>query len=149
MLDLAREDKNRREYPEVSYSVIGAIVNGLMGIEIEQGEPGAALQESSYVEGVVATTSRLTSQTEWAEVDQVPVRNNDIRLRQDGLRKSTLWNVSGPSLIWKACFIGSVITILVDGKGFLANRAEQHGQSLSCASIPVGSGDVRTAQAVK
>ena len=90
ILDLTREDKNRREYPEVSYSVVGAIVNGLMGIEVEAAEPGKALQDSLYVEEPVVTTPQLTSQTQRAEVDDVPVRTNMIRVRHDGLRKSAI-----------------------------------------------------------
>jgi hypothetical protein len=146
ILDLTREDKGRREYPEVPYSVIGAIVNGLMGIEVEAAEPGKALQDSLYVEGPVVTTPQLTSQTQWAEVDDVPVRTNEIRVRHDGLRKSALENVSGPSLIWKACFPGSFPQLLVDGKAVGAKRSERHGQMISCAAITVGSGDIETVQ---
>jgi hypothetical protein len=147
ILDLTHENKDRREYPEVSYSVIGAIVNGLMGIEVEPAEPGNALRDSLYVEGAVVTTPQLTSQTQWAEVDDVPVRTNEIRIRHDGLRKSALENVGGPSLIWKACFPGSFPQLLVDGKAFAAKPAERHGQVISCVAITVGSGDIKTVQA--
>jgi hypothetical protein len=146
ILDLTREDKDRREYPEVPYSIVGAIVNGLMGIEVEAAEPGKALQDSLYVEGPVVTTPQLTSQTQWAEVDDLPVRTNKIRVRHDGLRKSALEDVSGPSLIWKACFPGSFPQLLIDGKALAAKRAERHGQMISCAAIPVGSGDIKTVQ---
>jgi hypothetical protein len=144
ILDLTRDDKDRREYPEVSYSVIGAIVNGLMGIEIESPEPGKAFQDARYVEGSVVTTPRLTSQTEWAEVDDVPVRANQIRVRHEGLRSSTLQNAKGPSLVWKACFPGSFATLILDSKPVQAKPAGKHGEELSCASVDVGSGDTRT-----
>jgi tetratricopeptide (TPR) repeat protein len=144
ILDLTREDKERREYPEVSYSVVGAIVNGLMGIEVESPEPGKAFQDAQYVEGPVVTTPRLTSQTEWAEVGQVPVRANQINVRHEGLRRSTLQNTTGPSLVWKACFPGSFATLIVDGKAVQAKSAGKHGEVLSCATIDVGSGDTRT-----
>lgn len=146
ILDLTREDKERREYPEVSFSVVGAIVNGLMGIEVEATEPGKVLQDSLYVEGPVITTPQLTSRTQWAEVDHVPIRTNEIRVRHDGLRKSALENVSGPSLIWKACLPGSFPQLLVDGKAVAAKRAERNDQVISCAAIPVGSGDIETVQ---
>jgi hypothetical protein len=35
IMDLTRDGRYRQEYPEVSYSVVGAIVSGLMGISIE------------------------------------------------------------------------------------------------------------------
>ena len=149
LIDLTRDDKPRREYPEVSYSVIGAIVNGLMGIQVEQTEPGKALADSVYVEGPVATTPRLTSQTQWAEVDEVPIRNNYVRVRHDGLAKSTLENIRGPSLIWKACFPGAVSKLLVNGKPVAPRPARQHGMALSCTSTPVGSGDATTVQAIQ
>jgi hypothetical protein len=142
ILDLTREDKSRREYPEVSYSVVGAIVNGLMGIEIEATESDAP---SSAV-GQLVTTPQLTAQTQWAEIDDVPVWSNRIRVRHDGLRKSTFENLSGPSVIWKACFQGSYPQLLVDGKALPAIGGKRSDQEISCADIPVAPGNVRTVQ---
>ena len=147
ILDLTREDKNRRDYPEVSYSVVGAIVHGLMGIDVQTVEPAKVLQDAIYVEGPVVTLPRLTSQTQWAEADHVLVRANQISIRHDGLKKSTLQNLSGPSLIWQACFPGPFPQLLVDGQAVAARRSEKQGQLISCAAIPVGSGDSKTVQA--
>jgi tetratricopeptide (TPR) repeat protein len=149
ILDLTREDKARREYPEVSYSVIGAIVSGLMGIQVENADPGNALTDSMYVEGPVSTLPRLTAQTQWAEIDEVPVRNNYVRVRHDGLKKSSFQNVYGPSLIWNACFPVPVSKLSVNGTTVPAKAARQHGQTLSCASTPVGSGDTATVEAIE
>jgi hypothetical protein len=55
ILDLAREGKYRREYPEVSYAVIGAIATGLMGLELDPAEPDKALTDSSYVDNLITT----------------------------------------------------------------------------------------------
>src|SRR5258708_12428546 len=33
MMDLSSPDKDRREYPEVSFAVISALVSGMMGVE--------------------------------------------------------------------------------------------------------------------
>jgi hypothetical protein len=149
LIGLTRDDKARREYPEVSYSVIGAIVSGLMGIQVEQAEPGKALADSLYVEGPVATTPRLTSQTQWAEVDEVPIRNNYVRVRHDGLAKSMLQNARGPSLIWKACFPVAVSKLMVSGRAMASKPARYHRQALSCISTPVGSGEASTVQAIE
>lgn len=146
ILDLTREDKERREYPEVSYSVIGAIVSGLMGIEVQAPEPGEAMRNAGYVEGPIATYPGLPSQAQWAEIDHVPVRGNEVRLRHDGIRKSTLENLRGPSIVWNACFTGSFADLLVEGKPARAKQSEKHGQTISCASVAVGSGDAKTIQ---
>jgi hypothetical protein len=146
ILDLTREDKSRREYPEVSFSVVGAVVIGLMGIEIEAAEPRQAVRDSTYVDDSLVTIPHLPSQTQWAELDHVPVRANTIRLRHDGLSKSILQNITGPSLVWKGCFPGSSATLLVDGKPVPAKPQRNHGEAHSCASIIVGSGDTRTIQ---
>lgn len=141
ILDLTGEGKSRREYPEVSYAVVGAIVNGLMGIEREAADPEKALHDALYVAGSVVTTPRLTSETQWAEMDHVPIGANEIRVRHDSVTKSTLENVSGPSLMWKACFPGTTVQLLVDGKAVPAERAETHGQVISCTTVAVGSHD--------
>ena len=148
ILDLTREDKDRREYPEVSFSVIGAIVTGLMGLDIESSAPSSALADGGYVEGPLVTTSRLTSQTQWAEINNVPVRANRIRLRHDGSRKSTLENLNGPSLVWKACFPGSFPHLLVDKRTVAADSIKRQNQTLSCVSVPVAPANTRTIQAL-
>jgi hypothetical protein len=128
---------------------VEAIVTGLMGIEVEAAEPGKAMRNSFYVQGPIVTIPRLTAQTQWAEVSHVPVRANDIRVRHDGLKKSILENSIGPSLIWRACLPGNFPTLLVDDKPMAAEHGQEHGQPLSCTAIPVGSGNVRTVQAIE
>jgi hypothetical protein len=144
ILDLTCNCKDRREYPEVSYAVVGAIVNGLMGVELQAAEPQRARQDALYVQGSVVTTPRLTSETQWAEVDHVPVGANEIRVRHESVTESTLENTSGPSLIWKACFPGKIKQLLVNGKAVSTERAESHGQVISCTTVAVGSHDTIT-----
>jgi hypothetical protein len=148
VLDLTRDGKNRREYPEVSYSVIGAIVAGLMGIELVPAEPEKALEQSLYVDRTVTTVSRLTAKTKWAELTALPIRANDVSVRHDGLTKTTFSNVSGPSLIWNACFQGSHSKLLVDGREVEVPSAKDHnGLPMSCVQVTVGAGETKVAQA--
>ena len=146
ILDLTAEGKNRREYPEVSYAVIGAIVTGLMGLTLEAAEPERAVADFMFVDGTVVTTPQLSAATEWAELDHVPVRANELSFRHDGLTKTALTNVKGPSIMWRACFPGSASKLLVDGKAVDASRAMRAGQTASCATIDVGAGVLRTVQ---
>jgi hypothetical protein len=148
ILDLAGEGKNRREYPEVSYSVIGAIVMGLMGIEVVPAEPQKALQEALYVEQTVSTLSRLTPKTKWAELKHVPIRANEISVRHDGLSKTTLTNTAGPAMIWNACFPGLHRKLLANGKAAEATPSgpARNDQPVSCTTIAVGSGESKIVQ---
>jgi hypothetical protein len=133
ILDLTREGKNRREYPEVSYAVIGAIATGLMGVTLEGPDSG------------VRTLPNLTAATAWAELDHIPVRANELNIRHDGVTKTTVTNSKGPSLAWRACFPGSFTALLVNGK----TMAAQYTGTFSCATVNIGSGSTRTAQVRK
>jgi hypothetical protein len=146
ILDLTREGKYRREYPEDSYSVIGAMVTGLMGIEIAAAAPEQALHQYNYVDRTITTLPRLPQRTEWAEVQHVPVRANEISVRHDGLKKTRLLNASGPSLLWRACFPGSFPVLIVDGNSMQAARKSAPGGEMSCVTTAVGAGDAITVQ---
>ena len=149
ILDLTRQGKSRREYPEVSYAVVGAVVTGLMGIELAPADPQRSLGEGLYVDRVVRTWSRLTSRTRWAELKGLPVRSNLLSVRHDGLSKTTLTNMSGPSLVWNACFEGLHQQLLADRKEVAGTAATLNGRSVSCTSVPVGAGETRVAQTVE
>lgn len=149
LLDLTAEGKNRREYPEVSYAVIGAIVTGLMGIEVQPSEPENALREDLYVERTLTTIPRLTEATAWAEIKHLPVRSNRIQVRHDGLRKTTFINLSGPSLIWRGCLPGSLSTLLVNGVSGTADRLTPAatGVPISCVTVAVAPGSTASVEA--
>ena len=119
--------------------MVGAIVDGLMGIEVEAAGPGQALENGGFVEGVIVTTPRLSSQVQWAEIEHVPIGANEIRVWHEGTTKSTFENTSGPSMIWKACFPGSASKLLVNGKPVSAETIQRHGKLFSCATTEVGS----------
>lgn len=151
ILDLTAEGKSRREYPEVSYSVIGTVVTGLMGIELVLAEPAKAQRQPLYVEGTVRTLSRLTAKTKWAELRHVPIRANEITVHHEGLSKTALTNEAGPALIWNACFAGSHAKLLANGKTVEAAPTEsgRNGQPVSCTTIVVGSGERKMVQTLE
>jgi hypothetical protein len=93
----------RREYPEVSFAVVGAIATGLMGINPDAGK-------------VVETFSRLTSQTSWASLENVPVLDREISVKHVGVKRTTLTNHSPRFLIWRASFPPGAGRFLIDGK---------------------------------
>jgi hypothetical protein len=113
IMDLTRPDRNRREYPEVSYSVIGAIVGGMLGVAAES-------------DHAISSLPALVHQTAWAEVAGLPVRANVVSLREEENRIAILTNQSGPALHWQARFPGSFDRLLVDGKPVRAQRTSAY-----------------------
>ncbi len=86
-LAMTNPDLKRREYPEISYAAIGAIVTGLMGIR-----PNAA-------EGVLHTRSTLNS-GEFAQVNHLPLWGGEISLLHEGRERSTLFNQTARPVSW-------------------------------------------------
>jgi hypothetical protein len=147
IMDLTHLGRSRQEYPEVSYSVIGAMVTGLMGINLEAPAPFEAWTSGNYTEIVVTTYPGLTAQTSWAELRDLPIRTNLVAVRQEGTHKTTLTNESGPSLIWKPMFAGTYETLTVNGKPMRATPGEltQH-RAVSWVRLPVGAGNSVTVE---
>ncbi|HSA96355.1 MAG TPA: hypothetical protein VLJ16_09900, partial [Acidobacteriota bacterium] len=89
ILALTDPGKERREYPEVPFAVVGAVAAGLMGIE-----PDAAAR-------TIRTRSGLTDATPWAEIRNVPVFDGVIDVRHDGRSRTTLGARSDGEFIWR------------------------------------------------
>lgn len=130
LLTLMDPSLERRTYPEVSFSVVGNVGQGLMGIR-----PGAEA-------GTVATFPQLTPETAWAELRHVPVGQNAIFVRHAGNAETTLTNENGPALVWQASFAGSSGTLVVDGRKVPARTAQgANGVLRSCSMVKVGRGE--------
>ena len=107
IMDLTRPDKDRREYPEVSFSVIAALVTGTMGLEVvEGGSPERPLLHS---------ISRLPKSSDSATLTGVRIRENVVDLEHHGDRRSTLTNRSGPTIHWQAAFSGKIPFLIMNG----------------------------------
>jgi hypothetical protein len=142
IIDLARADRTRREYPEVSYSVVGAAVTGLMGVGVDPVTPGreAALLDY-FANQFVTTLPQLTSKTEWAELRHLPVRANDLTIRHDGVTATVFTNNRGPAVVWRAAFPGRFDALVVNGTRVKATRLVlPPGREVSFARVVVGPG---------
>jgi hypothetical protein len=137
ILDLSRADRERRDYPEVSYAIIGAIVTGMMGVDVTSPlQPKSS--HASDDTAVVSTLPRLSGKTGWVELDHLPVRKNVINIRHDGSTSSALTNVSGPALLWKPTFYGQSSFLIANGRKVAAiTTADQRGRFLTTAKILV------------
>jgi hypothetical protein len=139
----------RREYPEVSFSVVGAVTTGLMGIDLEPVPPAGALRSGMYVDRILTTFPRLPDADGWARMDGVRVRGNVVSVRHDGSARTTLINVAGPSLIWRPRFPGSWRSVTADGIEQKARVGEHPvtGAPVTTAELVVGAGESITAEA--
>lgn len=173
IMDLTRKGRFRQEYPEVSFSVVGAIVTGLMGISVEAPSPdqsaaqwnflqAAAMTRSAlllgtappvqwnYVEVVVKTLPSLTNETAWAEIRHLPVRANKLSVKHDGNQKTTFTNESGPALIWQPALSGTYANLIVDGQPIKSSlEKEPFGRMDSWVEVTVGAGDTVTVESPK
>ena len=142
IMDLTRAGRERREYPEVSYSVIGALVTGLMGIRVEPTLPLTDIVAGKPLGTAVQTLPQLTSKTGWAELRNLPVQGKVITVRHEGNRSTRLTNSGKSALSWKAAFPGSFETLLVDGKPLKAHTYPNHfGRPVTWImwAVPAGS----------
>ena len=116
IMDLTRPDRARREYPEVPFAIVGAIVTGTMGVTVDPVAPGREAELLPYFGGsFVMTLPQLTSATAWAELRHLPVRGNDVTIRHEGVTSTVFTNNRGPAIVWRAAFPGRHAELLVDG----------------------------------
>jgi hypothetical protein len=124
----------RREYPEVSYTSIGNLGTGLMGIR------------PSLSPGMVETFPQLTEDTNWASMSHVPVGSNVIFVKHTQNRETALSNEQGPALSWRVSFPGDVKSLVIDGKETLVEKAiRQGGAAESYIVLQVEPGETRVA----
>lgn len=129
ILKLSDPRKERREYPEVPFALIGAVATGLMGIK-----PDARTR-------TVETRSGLTPQTEWAELRSVPVFEGRVDVRHDGRRSSGCAVRSGGAMVWRAVFEGGWKEIEVNGALRRAERGKDAaGRNISWVLVSLSAG---------
>src|ERR1017187_453676 len=133
IMDLTRADKERRDYPEVPFSVIGTIVTGMMGIEVvDDGNRGRMLLQS---------ISRLRSVSDSARISGVRVRDNLVDLEHLGDRRSTLTNRSKKTIHWQAAFSCRISILIVNGhsvRSRISSDASSSPVSWIVTDVPSG-----------
>jgi hypothetical protein len=150
LLEMTTPGRSRLEYPEVSYAVVGAIVNGTMGITQEAQSGLLSAVAGGWVETQVKTLSGLGTTIAWAELQDLPIRKNEVTVRHEGARKTTFTNQRGPALIWHATFPGAHETLLVNGRPVKARREKGTlAREYSWARVTVGGGGVVTVEVPK
>jgi hypothetical protein len=127
----------RREYPEVSYTVIGNLGAGLMGIR--------PLDREQTVE----TFPQLTDETGWAALHHVPVGRNVISVKHVKNNETSLTNENGPALAWCAAFPGKFRALFSSGKEIPATiTLRREGDAETYSTVQVARGETRVARVV-
>lgn len=127
----------RREYPEVSYTVIGNLGAGLMGIR------------PLPLEQTIETFPQLTTETDWAVLHHVAVGRNVISVKHVKNDETSLTNENGPALAWHAAFPGKFRALFSSGKKIPATitlRNEENTETYS--TVHVASGETRVVRVV-
>jgi hypothetical protein len=121
--------KTRASYPEVSFACVGNTIAGMMGVW-----PDAPNNK-------VSTLPRLPRELGWVEADHVTVGKNDLRVRHEGNRRTTLQNNKGPALNWEARFAGNYQQLQVGGVAKRATVTTLNGRTISYATVRVAQGE--------
>jgi hypothetical protein len=133
MMDLSSPDKDRREYPEVSFAVISALVSGMMGVE--------TIYDPLSGRPLIHSISRLAEKSDIAKMKGIRIRQNLVDLEHTGDQESSLTNRSGPPLLWQATFSGKVPSLKVNGRQVRAKSASDSvGTPISwiIVDVPLG-----------
>jgi hypothetical protein len=142
IMDLSRPDRTRREYPEVPYAIVGAVVTGLMGVSVDPVTPGRESELLEYFANpFVMTLPQLSPGTAWVEVQHLPVRANDVTVRHIGQSASVFTNNHGPAVVWRAAFPGRFGELIVNGERIKATaEVRPPGRAISVVRVVVAPG---------
>jgi uncharacterized protein YjdB/tetratricopeptide (TPR) repeat protein len=124
------------EYPEISYTIISNIIEGLMGIE-----PNAPKH-------AVVTAPRLASEVPDVKVDFLKIGANELSIAHTGNTKTELANKKGTEpLSWEARFYGNYPTITLNGTDMPALHKTVNGVKVSYITTSVDAGATVQAEA--
>jgi len=125
----------RRNYPEISFTVIEHITRGLMGIDVNQNR--------------IETISRLAQNQKWASVDGIPVIGSVIGVKHKGKNKTIFENLGDKKIVWKVKFEGNYNMIEVNNIKISTFKENEYGKHISYAIVSVEPNEKITAIALK
>lgn len=129
LLKLTDPSLRRRDYPEVSYTVIGCIATGMAGIKADAGKE------------IITTRPHLPDEAMWLSMDYIPVFNGEIGVYHGGDNETILKSHYGKEFTWKACFSVKAEKLLVDNTVVdLSDSREEE----CCICVDVKPGETHT-----
>jgi hypothetical protein len=133
LLEISDPATERRDYPEVSFAVVGAMLQGMMGIDID------------VPNGLLETRPNLSEETPSAGIKGVPFGAGTIEVEHGSVRSSTVLNASPTPISWRACFYGAFEQLRVDGKAENAAVVQDwRGRHESCLDVSIEAGQTHT-----
>ncbi|WP_282696927.1 hypothetical protein [Streptomyces sp. CC208A] len=130
-----RRQGTNGDYPEVSFTLVGQTVQGLLGVT-----PDAPARSLS-------TLSRLPSGMEWLGIEDLRIGDSVFALRHDGARRSALTHTAGPApYTWEARFPGAHRTVVVNGTARPAETRTIDGVTYTTVRVKVAPGATATAE---
>lgn len=129
LLELVDPALERRDYPEVSYCVVGSIAAGLMGL-------------SADGRSTVSTLSGLGDALNWAELAHVPILGRKVAVIHEGAAAAAFTHEQGAPLLWKAAFPGKFDVLLHNGQPVKAQwESTETGEAISSITVGVAEGE--------
>lgn len=125
LFDMTGPHKPRREYPEVSYAAVAAIVSGAMGIEPSKAGDNFDLR----------TLGLPLESTDDLAVTSLEIRNHILDVRHTGRKTSSMANRQGSTLRWKAEFAGNCERMHVNGRAVRGVHDSLPGGMPLCSTI--------------
>lgn len=121
--ELCHENNKRRDYPEISFTVIEHVSRGLMGIDVNP----------NYIE----TMSRLEKDQKWASVDGVSIKGTMVGVKHFGKKKTIVENQGQKKLDFKIKFEGKHNCIEVNEQNLNATTEVEKGKTISYVLVSI------------
>ena len=121
--ELCHENNKRRDYPEISFTVIEHVSRGLMGIDVNP----------NYIE----TMSRLEKDQKWASVDGVSIKGTMVGVKHFGKKKTVVENQGQKKLDFKIKFEGNHNNIEVNEQNLNATTEVENGKTISYVLVSI------------
>lgn len=116
----------RRIYPEASAGVIEGVVQGMAGIE------------SNAVDRLIITYPHLTPETQWIELQNIPVYTGLISVCHASNTETTLTNHSDKEIVWRVIFKDQIPFFRINNKQYQTETGiDKTGQTCSYYDIRV------------
>ncbi len=130
LMDISRPLKERKEYPEVSYAVIEAMIEGMMGINVQAANR------------MISTMPRLTGTTKWVRFSQVPVFEGTMTVAHKANNETTVISHLDREIKWRAAFPLKIDSLLVDNQVIKTQSgATLSGRETSWVEVTLQGGD--------
>lgn len=120
------------DYPEISFTFVSQIIEGMMGIE-----PDAQKH-------MLATSPRLPKEVGDVSVEHLMIGENELVVSYRGNTFASVTNVRGNLVLWEAGFYGIYEEICIGNKRVKSKQKLVNGLTISYTVLEIGPGETNT-----